>query len=94
MTGWRLLAALTIAFGVGWAVASWGALIRRDDAHIRMYQRLLVAEANQDHAVCQEAIDTRDAFIAHQESLLDAYRSGADLADEVEQHLQDQGGGS
>lgn len=68
----------------GWWV---GVVLHRrrcEETHIRLYRRLLVAEANQDHAICKVTEQTMANYIAHQEHELDTLRAGAALVDEAE----------
>ena len=87
MNGWRLVASLLFAFGVGWIICSWRSLIRYE----HWMRRALVAEANVDHALCEVTERAMANFIAYQERELDAYRAGKDVGDEAEEYLRDGG---
>ena len=81
MTGWRLLVALLAAFGSGWIVASWFALIRNEATQTHLLRRALAAEANTDHKVCM----ARHAALA---DYIDHLEGGGDVADEAEEWLK------
>jgi len=62
------------------------ALHRRqsEEAHIRLYRRLLVAEAYQNHGQCKEIRDVLVRYIDLQEDRLDAYEQADQVVDEAE----------